>query len=190
MSIRLVVGLGNPGIEYNKTRHNVGFMFFSLLADSLYLSFTKKFKGEYDSATVGGEKLFFLKPLTFMNLSGESVVAISSFFKIKPEEILVVYDDIESPFGTISFKTGGGLAGHNGLKSIKQQLGTENFHRLKIGVSRPKHGNVASYVLSKFSKEEQIVLPLILEKAKEVLLEILPDDFSKITKKYNKFKVV
>lgn len=190
MSIKLIVGLGNPGNEYDKTRHNVGFMFFSLLADSLFITFNKKFKGEYGDSNICGEKVFFLKPLTFMNLSGESVLAFSSFFKIKPEEMLMVYDDIESPFGTISFKNGGGLAGHNGLKSIKQQLGTENFHRLKIGVSRPKHGNVASYVLSKFSSDEEAVLPLILEKAKNVLLESLPNSILDTEKQYNKYKVL
>lgn len=190
MTIKLVVGLGNPGNEYNMTRHNAGFNFLSLLADSFYTNFSKKFKGEYFEERIQGENVYFLKPLTFMNLSGESISAIMLFYKIKQNEVLVVYDDIESPFGTISFKFGGGLAGHNGLKSIKQHLKTTDFYRLKIGISRPKHGNVASYVLSKFSKDEQVVLPLILEKAKDILIESLPNNIEDACKKYNKFKVV
>ena len=190
MSIKLVVGLGNPGNEYQMTRHNVGFILLGLLADTFYANSLKKFKGEYFEESVNGENVYFLKPLTFMNLSGESINAIMSFYKIKQNEVLIVYDDIESPFGTISFKFGGGLAGHNGLKSIKQHLKTTDFYRLKIGVSRQSHGNVASYVLSKYSKDVQIVLHLILGKAKDILIESLTDNIEKACKKYNKFNVV
>jgi len=190
MDIKLVVGLGNPESQYENTRHNIGFRIIDNLCNTLNLKLTEKFKGEYDYENLKGKKVFFLKPLTFMNKSGESVQSLSSFFKIKPDEILVIYDDIETQFGTISFKYGGGLAGHNGLKSIKQHLKTENFHRLKIGVSRPSKGSVSSYVLGKFTPDEQAVLPLIIEKASTILTEHLPNNILEAEKKYKKLKVI
>jgi PTH1 family peptidyl-tRNA hydrolase len=190
MDIKLVVGLGNPEIQYENTRHNIGFRVIDNLCDKLHLKTIEKFKGKYDCENIQGKKVFFLKPLNYMNNSGESVKSLSSFFKIAPEEILVIYDDIETQFGTISFKYGGGLAGHGGLKSIKQHLKTDNFHRLKIGVSRPKQGSVSSYVLGKFTSDQQIVLPLIVEKAVTILIKHLPSNIREAEQKYKKLKVL
>jgi len=169
MMIKLIVLLGNHGREYAETRHNIAWMMFDYSSIENSLNWQKKFKGEYAATSNKRGKLYILKPYTFMNKSGESVLAISQFFKIDPKEILVVHDDLETAFGTFSFKTGGGLAGHNGLKSIAAQLGTNSFNRLKLGISRPKFGSVSSYVLGKFSSDEQAVLPVYLEKMAQEL---------------------
>ena len=162
--VKLLIFLGNPGKIYNKTRHNVGWLF----SDNLYPSaqWSQKFHAEI--ATEGQYKL--LKPLTFMNESGKAVRACTDFFNFKSEEILVVHDDLELPFGTIRLQKGGGLAGHNGLKSIKSHLGSDDFLRLRFGIGRPQRGSVASYVLLPFSKEEAPLLPLLFGKAESLLI--------------------
>lgn len=146
--MKLIVFLGNPGKEYAKTRHNSGF----IVCDSLFpsASWQTKFHGWY--AQEGETRL--LKPQTYMNLSGISVGEAVRFFRLKPEEVLVVHDDLELPFGVVRLQLGGGLAGHNGLRSIKEHVGSAGFARLRIGIGRPIHGNVAQYVLSPFTKEE------------------------------------
>jgi PTH1 family peptidyl-tRNA hydrolase len=187
--IKLVTFLGNPGAEYAQTRHNIGWM-LAEQGNFRSLNWQKKFKGVFAQAVFWGEKTVFLKPETFMNLSGESVVACSQFFKIKPEEILVVHDELEFDFGRAGFKKGGGLAGHNGLRSIAKQLGTPDFHRFRLGISRPPHGNVSAWVLSKFSGSEQIVLPIFLEKAAQLLQEALESGIDVAEKKYIKETLV
>lgn len=154
--MRMFVFLGNPGKEYQRTRHNAGF----IVSDALYpsASWQKKFQSFY--AQEGQIKL--LKPQTYMNLSGFAVGEAASFFHFKPEEILVVHDDLELPFGEIRIQKGGGLQGHNGLRSIKQALGSDQFCRLRIGIGRPKYGGVAQYVLTPFSKDEEIGWSLLL----------------------------
>lgn len=168
--IRLICALGNPGREYARTRHNYGWM---LLNEWCHIdSWSNKFKGEY--ATIHDpRKLILLKPLTLMNKSGESLRAASDFFAIEAEEILILHDDLELPFGQIEAKQGGGLGGHNGLKSIKQHLGTSEFWRLRLGIGRPRHGTVSNHVLSRFSKEEEIELPTILGQAAGKLTKLL-----------------
>jgi peptidyl-tRNA hydrolase, PTH1 family len=126
-----------------------------------------KFKGLYVEANLKGHKFYGLKPQTFMNLSGESVQPLAAFFKIPPAEILVIHDELDIPFGQVHFKMGGGLAGHNGLKSIAACLGTDMFARMRVGIGRPVHGSVSNWVLSPFGKEEQIVLPTLLHKLQE-----------------------
>lgn len=165
--IRLVVFLGNPGREYEKTRHNVGWM----VADSLSfsLAWREKFKGLL--AERSGVR--FLKPATFMNRSGESVIACASFFRIAAPEILVVHDDLELTFERVDLRDGGGLAGHNGLKDIARVLATRDFGRLRVGISRPKRGNPSGYVLSRFSPEEEALLPGVLSHAAGLLEERL-----------------
>ncbi len=168
--IRLICALGNPGREYAQTRHNFGWM----LLDQRHPveSWSKKFKGEY--ATLHDpRKLILLKPLTLMNKSGESVRACADFFNIEPEEILILHDDLELPFGKIEARQGGGLGGHNGLKSIKQHLSSAAFWRLRLGIGRPRHGSVSNHVLSRFSKEEEIELPTILGQASDKLTSLL-----------------
>jgi peptidyl-tRNA hydrolase, PTH1 family len=167
--IKLVAFLGNRGSQYEQTRHNVGWQIAENIAALEYVQWQNKFKGLYVQEHAGSEKVIFLKPLTFMNNSGESVQATMHFFKFTPRELLVVYDDIELDFGFVGFKKSGGLAGHNGLRSVANILKTKDFYRFRFGVSRPTHGNVSSFVLSKFSTDEQIVLPVVLKKAGEML---------------------
>lgn len=153
----IIVGLGNPTKEYEGTRHNVGFAVLDVLADRLYASVEeKKFKGYYGRAVTGGEKVILLKPQTFMNLSGESVRAAADFYKVEPDHIIVVYDDISLDVGQLRIRTKGSAGGHNGIKNIIAHLGTQEFPRIKVGVgNKPPRMDLADYVLSRFSKEEK-----------------------------------
>jgi len=184
-----IVFLGNPGSEYLKTRHNAGFMLAETMASIKSINWNKKFKGDWAKYDLNEDTHFLLKPMTFMNKSGESVQAAVSFFKIKPQDIVIVHDDIESDFGIVTVKKGGGLAGHNGLKSIVKSIGSQDFLRLKIGVGRPSHGDVSSHVLGRFTEDEKIVLPLIMDKAQEALETILEKGEKVACSKFNKLKV-
>jgi PTH1 family peptidyl-tRNA hydrolase len=165
--IKLIVFLGNPGKQYTKTRHNVGWQILSYKYPNP--SFQKKFNGE-----IANERAIkILKPLTFMNESGRSVGAASSYYNLDPSEILVVHDDLELNYGEVKVQKGGGLKGHNGLKSIKSHLNDNNFYRLRFGIGRPQHGNVSSFVLSSFSKDEAIALPIFLEVASKEIDKLL-----------------
>lgn len=161
---RLVVGVGNPGNEYAQTKHNIAWLLFDSHPATRNATWKGKFKGEFCDVDLKGSKVTFLKPQTFMNLSGESVQPLAAFYKIAPQEILVVHDELDIPFGQVHFKMGGGLAGHNGLKSIAATLGTDNFGRMRVGIGRPVHGTVSDWVLSPFAKDQQIHLPILLEK--------------------------
>lgn len=177
---QLIVGVGNPGPQYASTKHNIAWMFLDqspLFGSALWKS---KFKGEYAEASVKGQKVYALKPQTFMNLSGESVQPMAAFFKIPPADILVIHDELDIPFGQVHFKMGGGLAGHNGLKSIAACLGTDQFARMRIGIGRPPHGDVSNWVLSPFGKDEQIVMPTLLQKLHDPLLSAMVDGLGKV----------
>lgn len=184
--IKLVVALGNPGPEYELTRHNIGWLVFDEYFSSKSPVWKKKFKGEYCSLSIKGEQVHFLKPQTFMNLSGESVIALANFFKIQMSEMLVVYDEIDLPMGTIALKKGGGFAGHNGLKSINQCTGKADFMRLRVGVGRPIHCTVSSWVLSKFSADEDILLGRVLEASAECIDTALNIGYEKAATKFSK----
>jgi len=171
--IQAVVFLGNPGKEYEQTRHNAGFQVLDRWARSRTMIWQQKFKGEWAALDAGGRKVYLLRPLTFMNLVGESARALGDFFKIAPETWLAVHDDIDLPFGEVRFQTGGGLGGHNGLRSLKQHLATDRFHRLRLGVGRPAQGDVASFVLGRFKADEEIELDRGLDKAVVVLEQAL-----------------
>lgn len=160
-----VIFLGNPGREYQRTRHNAGFLVASRWSRTRDLGWQQKFKGEWGNILVEGRKVPVLRPLTFMNLAGESARALGDFFKVAPEAWIAVHDDIDLAFGEVRFQTGGGLGGHNGLRSLKQHLGTLQFHRLRIGVGRPVHGEVADFVLGRFTPDEEIELDRILDRA-------------------------
>lgn len=150
--MKLIVGLGNPGKKYEQTRHNIGFMLLdSYLKDE---SWTSKMSGLYIKKNINGESVIFLKPETFMNLSGNSVVQFINYFNINFEDILIIQDDIDLNFETYRLKRNSSAGGHNGMKSIIQQLGTDSILRLKIGVSNEYKNNVVDFVLGKFSKEE------------------------------------
>jgi PTH1 family peptidyl-tRNA hydrolase len=155
----LVVGLGNPGREYERTRHNVGWLVVDELARRLDGRWREKFSGRLAEVRLDGLRLALLKPETFMNDSGRSVAAAASFFKVEPESLLAVHDDVDLEAGRLQARSGGGLAGHNGLRSLAQALGTQDFLRLRIGVGRPGRGDprsVADYVLSPFATEEDV----------------------------------
>ena len=152
----LVAGLGNPGREYEKTRHNVGWMVVDEVARRHDGSFRSKFDGQLSEIRLGDLRLALLKPETYMNVSGKSIAAASRFFKAEPDALLVVHDDVDLEPGRLQARSGGGLAGHNGLRSIAGSLGTQDFLRLRIGVGRPGRGDrrpVADYVLSAFEPE-------------------------------------
>jgi PTH1 family peptidyl-tRNA hydrolase len=155
----LVVGLGNPGRQYERTRHNVGWLVADELARRLGGSWRSKFSGRLTEVREDGARLAVLKPETFMNDSGRSVAAAARFFKVPPESLLIVHDDVDLEPGRLQARAGGGLAGHNGLRSLAQTLGTQDFLRLRIGVGRPGRGDprsVANYVLSAFEPEEDV----------------------------------
>ena len=166
----LVVGLGNPGREYQGTRHNLGFEVVSLVAQRLSLSFEKerKWQADFVRGQLEEEVFLLLKPLTYMNESGRSVSAVSRQFQLDPKKILVIVDDVEIPFGKIRFRLEGGTAGHNGLKSVTAHLATSLYPRLKIGVGRGV-GDLAEYVLSRFDVEEQRLLPELVSKAADLV---------------------
>lgn len=156
--IKMIVGLGNPGSEYEQTRHNAGFWFIDELAwqYKATLKEEKKFFGSVARISISGSDLWLLKPATFMNRSGQAVAALAQFYKIKPEEILVVHDELDIPCGRIKFKLGGGNGGHNGLKDIQARLGTPDFYRLRLGIDHPGDRNlVVGYVLNKPSPEHR-----------------------------------
>ncbi len=183
--IKLVVGLGNPGLDYENTRHNIAWIVldnYSKLDGTFWKS---KFKGHYTDISFKGEKVYFLKPETYMNLSGESVGPLCKFFKINPSEILVIQDELDLPFGQIQFKKGGGLAGHNGLKSITSHMGSQDFYRMRVGIGRPVHGSVSSWVLGRFPSDQATELEIVLKKCDEALSAFLKDGMKAATR-YNK----
>jgi PTH1 family peptidyl-tRNA hydrolase len=155
----LVAGLGNPGPEYAATRHNVGFMVADELGRRLGASWRGKFSGEIAETRLDEARIALLKPQTYMNESGRSVGAASRFFKVEPEAVLVLHDEVDLEPGRLQARLGGGLAGHNGLRSVAQHLGTPAFARLRIGVGRPERGDprpVADFVLSPFAPEQDV----------------------------------
>ncbi len=164
----LVAGLGNPGPEYAGHRHNVGFRVLDVLARRLGVGFRSKFHGELAQAEARGQKVALLKPMQFMNLSGHAVSAAAKFFQIAPADVLVVHDELDLDFGVIRFKVGGGAAGHNGLRSVTDSLGTPDFARVRFGIGRPR-GKGADYVLSDFAKPEREELPALLDRAADAI---------------------
>ncbi len=155
----LIVGLGNPGSEYALTRHNCGFRLIDRFCESCGASMTQaKFQGIFGTARAGGRTIYLLKPQTFMNLSGKSVVACMSFYHLPIESVLVLHDELDLPLGDIRVKVGGGAGGHNGLKSIMELTGKNEFARLRIGIGRPVHGDVVNYVLGSFNAQDEETL--------------------------------
>ena len=179
--IKLFVGLGNPGEQYLETRHNVGFWLIDFIGQNHKLSLknSKKYFGEFSKHNDDGE-VFFLKPSTFMNDSGKSVQALAKFYKIEPEEILVIHDELDIQPGTAKLKLGGGHGGHNGLKSIQTSLGSNNFWRLRIGVGHPgDKSKVIGYVLNKPSKIEMQLIQESIINSYKVFSYIMLGQFEK-----------
>ena len=159
----LIVGLGNPGREYENTRHNAGFIAMDFFANKKAIGYVEKFGGLFNKIRVGDNEVFLLKPLTYMNNSGQSVIQVVNFYKINPADVVVMHDDMDIPVGDVRYKTKGSAGGHNGIKSIIQHLGTQEFKRVKIGVSKPVEMTVVDYVLGKFSKEDRKLIDNVIE---------------------------
>lgn len=185
--MKLIVGLGNPGKKYEATRHNVGFEVVDKLAQNLNISLKEeKWKGLFGFDTINGEKIFLLKPLTYMNLSGEAVRPLMDYYKINIEDVLVIYDDLDLPPGKIRLRQKGSHGGHNGIKSLLAHLGTEHFKRIRIGIGRPESGTpVANYVLSTFSPSEKIEVASAIDDAAKASEEWLSKDFLNVMNSFN-----
>lgn len=191
--IKLIVGLGNPGDKYTDTRHNAGEWLIERLARRFNVSLNpeSKFFGKTARTLVNGKEVRLLVPTTFMNLSGKAVGALASFYRIKPEEILVIHDELDLSAGTAKLKQGGGHGGHNGLKDIVAQLGNNNnFYRLRIGIGHPGHRDlVAGYVLNKPSPADRDALEKVLDEATDCVEMIFKDGMVKATNRLNSFKI-
>ena len=184
----LIVGLGNPGREYEKSRHNAGFRALDILADKLGCKVDKlKFQGLYCQTTHDGKKLFLLKPQTFMNLSGRSIVQLSAFFQIPPQRIIVLFDDISLEPGRLRVRPDGSAGGHNGIKSIIGELGSQDFPRVKIGVGAKPHPDfdLADWVLSSFTAQEEKALGPALERAADAALAIMDHGVPEAANRFN-----
>lgn len=213
--IQLVAFLGNYGREYANTRHNAGWLFASSLPFASKLNWSSKYKSDFYAADYdvlanwlkeaglikersdgslpipedAPAKIYFMKPMTYMNLSGDAIAEAARFFKIPASDILIVHDEIELPLGTVSFKWSGGLGGHNGLRSMKSNFGTADFWRLRIGIGKTE--NVADYVLSNFTSDEQIVLSQVFPQTHELFAKALTSkDPSKLIQGWGKKKLV
>ncbi|WP_101049725.1 aminoacyl-tRNA hydrolase [Macromonas nakdongensis] len=182
--IKLLVGLGNPGPEYEDTRHNAGFWWVDAIARELktQLQPERGYFGNVARTTVGGRPLWLLEPMTYMNRSGQAVAALARFFKIAPDEILVAHDELDLPPGELKLKKGGGHAGHNGLRDIHAQLGSSDYWRLRIGIGHPgDKSEVANWVLKKPAPDQREALSRALERAVRALPDLLEDRMDKAT---------
>ena len=183
----LIIGLGNPEEEYSKTRHNMGFNTINKIAEQYSIKINKKkFQGLYEITTIEDKKVILVKPQTYMNLSGNCVKEIADFYKVSPEKILVIYDDMDIEPGKIKIRKKGSSGGHNGMKSIIQMIGTEEFPRIRIGIGRPKHnGDEINYVIGAIPEEETSKLNEGVEKAREAVIEILKNGIDSAMNKLN-----
>jgi peptidyl-tRNA hydrolase, PTH1 family len=186
-SMKLIVGLGNPGKQYENTRHNIGFDVIEELSRKFSIPLNQsKFKGLYGIGFYNGEKVVLLKPLTYMNLSGESIRAVIDFYQIDVEDMVVIYDDLDLPVGKIRLRQKGSAGGHNGIKSTIQHLGTQEFNRIRIGVDRPKNGmKVTDYVLGRFHEEEKELTIEAVKKSADACEAWLDKPFLQVMNEYN-----
>lgn len=185
----LIVGLGNPGARYARTRHNVGFMgverWAEACASPVAPSWQEKWKGLTTTVSCGGRRCVVLRPQTYMNRSGGSVVPAAQFHRVPPTQIVVVHDEIDFPLGRLAVKKGGGHGGHNGLRDIVQQLGSADFLRIRLGVGRPVHGDVADYVLTEFTAAEQDAAADLVSRAADALTCMMADGVVMAMNKFN-----
>lgn len=183
--MHLIVGLGNPGREYDKTRHNVGFVAIDYLAEQLGIKMSKlKFKGIYGEGFLGTEKCILLKPQTFMNLSGQSVREAAEFYKIEPENIIVLYDDVTLDPGKVRIRPSGSAGGHNGMKNIIYLLNSDKFTRVRFGVGAPQH-DLADHVLGHFNDEDGVAVTRAIKNTEDILSVIFKMGVSEAMSRFN-----
>lgn len=181
----LIVGLGNPGKQYEQTRHNIGFDVIDYMANKYNIDVNReKFKGICGEGFIENKKVILLKPLTYMNLSGESIRELANFYKLEDDEIIVVYDDISLDIGRLRIREKGSAGGHNGIKSIIQNLGGDKFPRVKVGVGQPKD-NLVNHVLGKFSKEDREHIEKVIPVVIDAIVEIVKNDAKESMNKFN-----
>ncbi len=182
----LIVGLGNPGKEYEQSRHNTGFKVIDLVASKLgATNYQKKFNGHYHKLKVKNQDVILLKPQTFMNLSGECVIQFMNYFKIEKDNLLVIHDDLDLPVGTIRLKKSGGDAGQRGLRNIITHLGTSDIHRLRVGIDNDKRIPTVSYVLGKVEPEKMKDYQDSIERATQCSIDFISEDTANLMNKYN-----
>ncbi len=185
--MKLIIGLGNPGRDYAGTRHNIGFGVITRLSDQYNIPLDRKeHKGICGRGMIGGEKVILVQPQTFMNLSGECVGAMSSYYKVEPEDIIVTYDDVDLEVGQIRVRRKGSAGGHNGMKSIIAHLGTQEFPRIKVGVgAKPEGGDLARHVLGRFSREDEKNVSEVLDLAAEAVETVITAGVEEAMNRYN-----
>lgn len=184
--MKLIVGLGNPGMEYVKTRHNAGFLLMDRVAEKLGFTFDKnKCKALYGIYRKNGEKYIFAKPQTYMNLSGEAVRSLMKFYDISEEDLLVIHDDLDLPLGKIRLRRQGSSGGQKGMGNIIDLLGTQKIDRIRIGISNDKTVDTKDYVLGRFSKEEMKVFEESIEKAADAVIYSLDHPFEEVMSRFN-----
>ncbi|MGG0186006.1 aminoacyl-tRNA hydrolase [Bacillus rhizoplanae] len=185
--MKLIVGLGNPGREYELTRHNIGFMAVDELSKRWNIPLNEqKFKGLFGAGFVNGEKVILLKPLTYMNLSGESIRPLMDYYKIDIEDFVVMYDDLDIPVGKLRLRMKGSAGGHNGVKSTIAHLGTQEFQRIRMGIDRPKNGmKVVDYVLGRFTVDEMPEVERAIKKSADACEEWLKAPFLQVMNTFN-----
>lgn len=186
--MKLIVGLGNIGKEYESTRHNVGFMAIDEYAKRKSVSFKNepRLKGYIAEVFINGKKNILLKPTTYMNLSGDSIKLVMDYYKIDQDDLIIISDDLSMDIGKIRLRPSGSAGGHNGLKSIISNLGNDKFHRIKVGISNNGKIDIISYVLSKFGKEDKDIIDLSINKINDIIDDFIKGmDFNKMMNKYN-----
>ena len=182
----LIVGLGNPGREYDGTRHNIGFEAIDYISSKNNIDINKsKFKGMFGEGFIKGQKVILLKPTTYMNLSGESIREVINFYKIDNNKIIVIYDDISLEIGKLRIREKGSAGGHNGIKNIILHTGSQNFNRIRVGIDRSKYIKVVDYVLSRFTKDEQDAINQGIENASDAVIDYLDHGFNHAMNRFN-----
>lgn len=189
--MKLVVGLGNPGDKYAATRHNIGFLVAEQVAQRQRISLKKKgYQGQYGVGRVAACETTILLPQTYMNCSGSSVNAAYQSLGIEPGDLIVIYDDLDLPFGRLRVKAEGGHGGHNGIRDIIAVLGSKNFIRLRVGIGRPERGDVTGHVLSRFATKEKQLLPELIDTAADAVEKVLSSGVTEAMNTYNNYNLL
>ncbi len=183
--MKLIVGLGNPGKEYVKTRHNIGFMAIDKYIENKNLNSKEKFGGIYYETNINGEKAILLKPQKYINLSGEVIIQFVKFFKINIDDVLIIHDDLDMPVGKTKLRMSGGSGGHNGLKNIELYFKTKNYKRVKVGISNNKNIDTKNYVLGKFNNDDNKIIEESLNKIVNIIDDLPKLTFENLMNKYN-----